>query len=96
LIEKLKLGFGILHDPGNKVAAAFGLRWSLPDDLRALYLQFGLDLPAGNGDDSWTLALPASFIIDQQGSVRYARTDPDYTRRPEPDETLEALLAVNS
>jgi peroxiredoxin len=48
-------------------------------------------LPAGNGDDSWTLPLAARYVIDSEGVIRYARTDPDYTRRPEPEETLEAL-----
>jgi len=91
LIEKRKLGFEILRDAGNEVGAAYGLRWALPDDLRQLYLQFGADLPAGNGDDSWTLPLSARYIVDKDGVIRYARTDPDYTRRPEPEETIEAL-----
>jgi len=38
--------------------------------------------------------MPARYIIDRDGRVRYARTDPDYTRRPEPEETLEALRAL--
>jgi peroxiredoxin len=91
LIEKHRLKFEILHDPANKVGASYGLRVSLPDDLKKLYLQFGIDLAEGNGEDSWTLCLPARYIVDRQGVVRYARTDPDYTRRPEPEETLEAL-----
>lgn len=94
-VEKHKLKFEVLRDAGNEVAASYGLRWTFPDDLRELYLKFGLDLPAGNGDDSWTLPLPARYIIDRQGVVRYARTDPDYTRRPEPEETLEALEKLN-
>lgn len=90
-MEKLGLQFEVLRDSGNEVAATFGLRWTLPDDLRRLYVSFGLEIPGGNGDDSWTLALPASFIVDRNGMIYYARTDPDYTCRPEPEETIAVL-----
>jgi peroxiredoxin len=93
-VEKHRLKFEVLRDAGNEVAAAYGLRWSFPDDLKALYVKFGIDLPAGNGEDSWTLPLPARYIIDRNGVIRYARTDPDYTRRPEPEETAEALESL--
>lgn len=96
LKDQLKLKFEILHDPHNEIAAAFGLRWTMPDDLQALYLQFGLDLPASNGDTSWTLPLPARYVIDKQGTIRYAQINPDYTRRPEPEQTLEALTSLGS
>ena len=91
LIERRKLKFDILRDPGNDIAHTYGLRWTLPGDLKEIYLQFEIDLAASNGDDSWTLPIPGRFIIDQAGTVRYARIDPDYTRRPEPSETLDAL-----
>ena len=94
MAEKRKLDFPILHDPANTVAAAYGLRWSLPEDLEQLYLQFGIDLEAGHGEDSWTLPMPARYIIDPNGVIRYLQTDPDYTRRPEPDETIAALTAL--
>ncbi len=94
LIEKKNLAFEILRDPGNAVAAAYGLRWAMPEDLKALYLKFGLDVATSNGDESWTLAMPARLIIDRAGVVRYVRADPDYTRRPEPGETLEALRGL--
>lgn len=91
LIEEKRLKFEILRDTGNEVAQAYGLRFEFPDDLRALYKKFDIDLAKANGDESWTLAMPARFIIDTSGVVRYARIDPDYTVRPEPIETLEEL-----
>jgi peroxiredoxin len=94
LIDKRRLRFEILRDPGNEVGASFGLRYTMPGGLKQLYLQFGVDLAEGNGESSWTLCLPGRYIIDRQGVVRSARTDPDYTRRPEPEETLEALAAL--
>jgi len=91
-IKKEKnLKIDILSDPGNEVAHKFGLRHALPDYLTPLYSQFGINLPEFNGDDSWTLPLPARYIIDQGGNVCYARVNADYTQRPEPDETVAAL-----
>jgi peroxiredoxin len=76
------------------VAARFGLRFALPDYLRAIYASFPLDLATYNGDASWTLPMPARFVIDRQGIIRAADSDPDYTTRPEPEETLGALRAL--
>jgi peroxiredoxin len=79
----------VLSDPGNRTADAYGLTFTLPDELREVYEQFGIDVPAHNGDDSWRLPMPARFVVDRDGIIRYAKADPDYTVRPEPDETVE-------
>jgi peroxiredoxin len=94
MISERKLSFDILSDPGNQVAAAYGLRHQLPEDLKAVYQKFGISLPEANGDDTWTLPLPARYIIDAAGLVRYAQVNADYTIRPEPEDTLEALTAL--
>jgi len=87
-----KLGFPILSDPGNAVAAAFGLRFTLPDYLSDLYKNtFKNDLAVVNGDPSWTLPMPARFVIGQDGTIVYAEVNPDYTRRPDPEELLPVL-----
>ncbi len=92
---EMKLGIDILSDPGNTVAQSYGLCHKLPEDLSALYLKFGLDVPKHNGDDSWILPMPARYIIDQSGNVCYARVNADYTQRPEPEETLAALRGLS-
>jgi peroxiredoxin len=91
-----KLEFPILWDPQSAVAEAFGLAFTLPGDLRQVYLSFGNDLEARNGDPSWRLPVPARFVIDAGGIVRFVQADPDYTRRPEPETTVQALRAVLS
>ena len=85
------LSFPILSDPHNNVAAAFGLRFAMPDYLVDLYKGLKNDLPAFNGDPSWTLPMPGRFVIAQDGTVLYAEVNPDYTRRPEPEDMLPAL-----
>lgn len=86
-----KLGFPILGDPENAVAAAFGLRFTLPGYLVDLYKMLKNDLPAFNGDPSWTLPMPARYVIARDGTIVYAEVNPDYTLRPEPDSMLPVL-----
>ncbi len=78
------LGFPILGDHGGEVAARFGVRWTLPDYLRVAHKTLGADLPQFNGEDSWTLPMPARYVIATDGTVVYAEVNADYTRRPEP------------
>jgi peroxiredoxin len=94
LIQHRKLAFDILTDRGNDVAARFGLRFALPQYLQDLYATFPLDLTKFNGDSSWTLPIPARFIIDRQRVIRSVEADPDYTTRPEPSETITALRGL--
>lgn len=94
IAEKAKLSFDILSDPGNRYAQALGLVFTLPTDLKDVYDGFGIDLPKFNGDPSWTLPIPARFVADAGGVIRYAEADADYSVRPEPEETLAALRAV--
>lgn len=89
--EPKPLPFELLRDFGNQVAEAYGLVFTLPDDLREIYLKFGIDLARGNGDGTWRLPVPARFVIDGQGIIRAVDADPDYTRRPEPARTVEIL-----
>jgi peroxiredoxin len=94
LIEQHNLSFPILSDPGNAVAEQYGLRFRLPDYLIELYRQLGANLPAFNGDESWTLPMPARFVVDAQGRTRYAEVSPDYTKRAEPEELLPVLAGL--
>ena len=94
LREEKKLTFEILSDPGNQVAQRYGLKFQLPEDLREVYLNFDIDLPRYNGDDSWTLPLPTSLIIDQNGIIQQAAINADYTVRPDPEETVAALKKI--
>ena len=90
------LSFPILNDHGNAVANFFGLRFRLPEDLIALYKGFGNDLTIGNGEDSWTLPMPARYVIGTDGVIAYADVNPDYTRRPDPSELVPVLRRLRT
>jgi peroxiredoxin len=94
--QKHKLDFNVLTDRGNQVASQFGLKFSLPEALQGVYGKFGIDLPRVNGEPSWTLPMPARFIVDRQSIVRSAAADPDYTVRPEPADTVKSLHGLAS
>jgi peroxiredoxin len=86
-----RLSFPILSDHGGQIAAVFGIRSRLPDDLINVYKGFGVDLPVINGEPSWTLPMPARYVIARDGVIAYAEINPDYTRRPDPSELLPTL-----
>lgn len=90
-VRQNTLSFPILSDTHNDVAAAFGLRFALPDYLVDLYRSLKNDLPNFNGDDSWTLPMPARYVIAPDSTILYAEVNPDYTRRPEPEDMLAAV-----
>jgi peroxiredoxin len=94
--EEKGLEVEILSDPGNETADRYGIRFKLPQDLIKVYRQFQIDLGKYNGDDSWTLPMPTRLIIDREGIIRYREVNPDYTVRPDPAETIEALKRMNS
>lgn len=89
LIDRHGLDFPILFDEGNEVARRYGLVHELPEEMREIYLGFGVDLAECNGEAGWTPPMPARYVIDGDRRVRYTEVHPDYTRRPEPDDTLE-------
>ena len=89
--EKNELEFDVLSDVGNKTADEFGLVFTLADELHDLYRSFGLDIPKFNGDDSWELPLPGTYVVDKDGTVKYAFANADYTKRAEPEDVISAL-----
>jgi peroxiredoxin len=94
--EPKPMTFEVLRDLGNRVAEQYGLVFTLPEALQAIYTKFGIDLPSGNGDGTWRLPVPARFVIDRGGIIHAVDADPDYTRRPEPSQTIEVLRRLTS
>ena len=90
-VRQNKLSFPILSDVKGKVGDAFRLRFNLPDYLVELYKQLKNDLPTFNDDPSWTLPMPARYVIGQNGVILYSEVNPDYTRRPEPEDMIPVL-----
>lgn len=91
IVERNELAFEVLSDPGNRVAREYGLVFGLPERMVDAQRRLGTELPEWNGDDSWELPVPGTFVIGADGIVRLAFVEPDYRERLEPDEILAAL-----
>jgi peroxiredoxin len=91
---KHRLDFPILSDTGNAFARRFGVVHDLPEDLQAIYRQFGIDLSTTNADGKWELPLPTRLVVARDGTIAAIDADPDYTIRPEPASTLEVVRSL--
>ena len=89
--DQHKLRFPLLSDAGNNLARQFELAYRVPDEQQAVYQRAFVNLPFVNGDKSWELPIPATYIIDRDGNVLYASANEDYTERPEPEDIVRIL-----
>ena len=94
--EANALTFDVLSDVGNAAAWSFGLVYALPEELRAALRANGMALPEVNGDDSWELPVPATFVVGRDGHVALAMVEVDYRRRLEPGHILDALALLRA
>ena len=94
MVKTYRIEFPLLRDFHNEVAAKFGIVYTLPDYLDALYREFGNDPVEWNDTETWQLPMPARFIINRNGIIADAEVNPDYTIRPEPETILDALKGI--
>jgi peroxiredoxin len=88
------LPFPVLSDPGCALAEEFGLVYTVPNALRDYYLSIMVNIPFVNGESSWRLPLPATYVITPAGRVVLAEAHADFRVRPEPEEALAAMFAT--
>jgi len=93
MADQHKLRFPLLSDSGNQLARQFGLAYRVPEYQQSAYRRAFINLPFANGDESWELPIPATYIIDRDSTVLYASVNPDYTERAEPAEILRLLMS---
>jgi len=91
LAEKHALAYPVLSDLGHRVARQFGIVYTLDHSLRPVYEAFGIDLIAHNGDSSFELPVPATYLIERDATVAGAWVDVDYRHRAEPSQVLARL-----
>ncbi len=96
LAARHALLFPVLSDVGNAVARQYGLVFQIPQELRAEYLADGVDLAERNGDPSWEVPMPATFVVATDGRIQYAFVSADYTQRAEPAEVLTTLRRLHT
>jgi len=88
MIAQHSLPFPILADADNAVAQQFGLVYAVPEYYRDYYLSILVNIPFINGEKSWRLPLPATYVIARDGRILFAEAHADFRVRPEPEEAL--------
>jgi peroxiredoxin len=94
LRRKLDIDGEILVDVDHGLALELGLVVHVTDEVRKAYLDFGLDLSKRYGSDAWFIPVPATYVIDRQGVVRFAEADVDFRHRAEPEAVLSVLREI--
>jgi peroxiredoxin len=94
MVDQHRLPFPVLSDPGCNVAEKFGLAYTVPEYLRDYYLSILINIPFVNGESSWRLPLPATFVIGRDGRILFSEAHADFRVRPEPEEALRALFGA--
>ena len=89
--DQHKLRFPLLSDAHNNVARQFRLTYRVPAAQEAVYRRAFVNLPLANGDQSWELPIPATYILDPDGAIPYASANEDYTERTEPAEIVDMV-----
>jgi peroxiredoxin len=92
--EKAQLGFTVLSDPGSRLARRIGIAFQQADEVLAAQRELGLDLAQVNAEGSTQLPRPTVLVIDQEGTVRFADVQPDYTARTEVADIVAALAGL--
>lgn len=88
------LPFPLLQDAGSALAARFGLVYTVPEYHQRYLRSILVNLPFLNGESSWTLPIPATFLLDPGGTVRFAEAHADFRVRPEPSSVLDAMATL--
>ena len=94
--RRAKLEFDVLTDLHLRVAEAFRLAFTLPPDLRQLYAAFGNTLDKFHDEPDFRLPMPARYVVGQDGRIRAADVNPDYTIRPEPEDTVAVVRQLQT
>ena len=89
-VAKHNLGYQLLSDSDMTLARAFGIAFRVDDPTLEKYRGYGIDLEQSSGRDHHLLPVPAAYIVDKQGVIRFAHWEPDYKKRLEPKALLSA------
>lgn len=95
MADQHRLRFPLLSDAGNEVARQYGLVYRVPEEQQAIYRPAFINLPFINGDESWELPIPGTYIVDREGGILFASANEDYMERAEPAEIVEVLQSYH-
>ncbi|MDX8365593.1 peroxiredoxin-like family protein [Cytobacillus sp. IB215665] len=89
--EKNDLSYEVVSDLKGLTAAKYNVLFDVPQEVKEVYNQFGLDLSEYNGGGNWVIPVPSTFMIDETSRIRFSYVNPNYMQRLEPEDLLTAL-----
>jgi peroxiredoxin len=92
--DAARLPFTTLIDDGMKVAVAYGVAYSLPAQLRPIYLERGYAPPRNARAGEWLVPIPATFLISPHGTIILGAVDVDYRNRLHSEQLVTALSGM--
>ena len=93
-VNKQHLTYQLLSDSDMVLSRAFGIAFRVDDPTVEKYIGFGIDLERSSGRSHHLLPVPAVYIVDTRGVIRFAHWDPDYKKRLDPEEILSVSRRV--
>ena len=90
--DQHRLNFSLFRDERNRAAQMFGVAYQVPSDQQELYRRSFVNLPFINGEDSWSLPMPSTFVLDGKGVVQYASVHANFTERDDPEMLLATVV----
>ena len=94
MAAKANLSFEVLSDAGNSLASHLGLTFELPDSVVDIYRSMGIDLDRINGSATWSLPIPATYVVDTNSVIVDAFVHADYRVRREPADVIAVLRGL--
>ena len=95
-VGKHHLTYTLLSDSRMQVSQAFGLAFHVDDATYAHMLSFGVNLEAATGTNQRELPVPAAYVLDRNGTIHFAYSNPNFKVRVDPDKLLTAATAALS
>ncbi|KAG7338505.1 alkyl hydroperoxide reductase [Nitzschia inconspicua] len=96
LATKRSLNFPICSDVGNVLARKYNITFEIQPFFRDSMVRWGEDIPLHNGDDTWEVPLPATYVIDTDGRLLWSFIDNDPAIRADPEEILHAISTTSA
>lgn len=93
--EKLALEFEVLSDFGNVVARNFGLVFKISEEWIDVFQQLDSDFTAHNGDDTWELPVPATYVVSSDSKIVFSYVNANYLERADPQQVVAALTELS-
>ena len=94
LVEQKNLGFLFATDKDNELATKLALSFKLDAKTIKRYKQYGIDLPEANDSKVWQLPIPATYIVDTDGTIAWSFVEEDYSKRPDYRKVVQKLEEI--